>query len=89
MISTESKVLPNWSLTLKTKYCFYCNQGANILHWGEGSIYVGVLCVDEDIDGGEKEDVSEANIFVSKASKLSAGSKIWPVRPWNFSEFMI
>ena len=56
---------------------------------GGGSIYVGVLGVDEDIDGGEKEDVSEANIFVSKASKLSAGGKIWPVGPWNFSEFMI
>ena len=45
--------------------------------------------VDEDIDGGEKEDVSEANIFVSKPSKLSAGGKILPVGPWNFSEFMI
>ena len=46
---------------------------------GGGSIYVGVLVVDEDIDGWEKEDVSEANIFVSKASKLSAGGKIWHV----------
>ena len=27
---------------------------------GGRSIYVGVLGVDEDIDGGEKEDVSEA-----------------------------
>ena len=46
---------------------------------GGGSIYVGVLVVDEDIDGWEKEDVSEVNIFVSKASSLFVGGKIWHV----------
>ena len=43
-------------------------MGANIFHWGGRSIYVEILGVDEDIDGGEKKDVSEANIFVSKGA---------------------
>ena len=31
---------------------------------------------DDDVDG-EEEDVSEANILVSEASKLSAGARIF------------
>ena len=56
---------------------FYCNGGQTFYSEGGGSIYVGVLVVDEDIDGWEKEDVSKANIFVSEASKLSTGARIF------------
>ena len=38
-----------------------------IIHVGDG---------DDDVDGGWGEDVSEANILVSEASKLSAGARI-------------
>ena len=31
----------------------------------------------DDVDSEEEEDVSEANIFVSEASKLSAGARIF------------
>ena len=31
----------------------------------------------DDVDGEEEEDVSEANILVSEASKLSAGAGIF------------
>ena len=31
----------------------------------------------DDVDSGEEEDVSEANILVSEVSKLSAGARIF------------
>ena len=31
----------------------------------------------DDVDGDEEKDVSEANIFVSEASKFSAGARIF------------
>ena len=54
--------------------------GTNIftLRGGGQTFYVEDVGGDDDVDG-EKEDVSEANIFLSKASKLSAGDKIWHV----------
>ena len=38
--------------------------------------YVKDVGGDDDVDG-EEEDVSEANILVSEASKLSAGTRIF------------
>ena len=32
---------------------------------------------DNDLDGGEEKDMSETNILVSEASKLSAGARIF------------
>ena len=44
---------------------------AKTFHVGDG---------DDDVDGGWGEDVSEANILVIKASKLSAGAKFLGAR---------
>ena len=54
--------------------------------WGDKHFYtrgggqtfsVGSDGGNDDVDGEEEEDVSEANIFVSKASKLSTGARIF------------
>ena len=42
-----------------------------------GQTFFGIGGGDDDVDGGEEEDVSKANKFVSEASKLSAGAKIF------------
>ena len=43
---------------------------------GGQTFYVDDVDGDDDVDG-EEEDVSEANILVSEASKLSAGARIF------------
>ena len=52
--------------------------GQTFLHWEGGgqTFYVKDVGGDDDVDG-EEEDVSEANILVSEASKLSAGARIF------------
>ena len=52
--------------------------GTNIftLRGGGQTFYVKDVGGDDDVDG-EEEDVSEANILVSEASKLSAGARIF------------
>ena len=45
-------------------------------HRGGQTFYVEDVGGDDDVDG-EEEDVSEANILVSEASKLSAGARIF------------
>ena len=52
--------------------------GQTFLHWEGGgqTFYVEDVGGDDDVDG-EEEDVSEANILVSEASKLSAGARIF------------
>ena len=47
-----------------------------LTHRGGQTFYVKDVGSDDDVDG-EEEDVSEANILVSKASKLSAGARIF------------
>ena len=47
-----------------------------IFHWQKGGQTFHVGDVDDDVDGGWGEDVSEANIRLSEASKLSAGARI-------------
>ena len=54
---------------------FYTERG------GGQTFYVRDVGGDDDV-GGEEEDVSEANILVSKASKLSAGARI-SRGPWG------
>ena len=44
---------------------------------GRKSLYFGIRGGGDDHDGGDEEDVREANHFVSKASKLSVGAKIF------------
>ena len=45
--------------------------------YGGGTFSVGSDGGNNDVDGEEEEeDVSEANILVSEASKLSAGARI-------------
>ena len=47
--------------------------GTNIFTQGGGQTFsVGSDGGNDDVDGEEEEDVSEANIFVSEASKPSA-----------------
>ena len=47
--------------------------GQTFLHiWGGQTFSVGSDGGNDDVDGEEEEDVSEANIFVSEASKPSA-----------------
>ena len=41
------------------------------------SLYVGIGGGYDDVNGGEEKGVSKANIFVSIASKLSAGDRIF------------
>ena len=57
----------------------FCPTGGdNHFHtdrWGQ-TFYVEDVGGDDDVDG-EEEDVSEANILVSEASKLSAGARIF------------
>ena len=51
-------------------------RGGNIFtRRGGQTFYVGGSCGYDDVYG--KMDVSEANIFVSEASKLSAGARIF------------
>ena len=53
--------------------------GRTFLHdWGGINIFIGSGGGGDkyDVDGEEEEDVSEANILASKASKLSAGVRI-------------
>ena len=52
--------------------------GTNIftLRGGGQTFYVKDVGGDDDVDG-EEEDVSEANILASEASKLSAGARIF------------
>ena len=45
-------------------------------HRGGQTFYVEDVGGDDDVDG-EEEDVSEANILVSEASKPSAGARIF------------
>ena len=45
-------------------------------HRGGQTFYVEDVGGDDDVDG-EEEDVSEANILVSEASKLAAGARIF------------
>ena len=57
-------------------------RGTNIFHTqvrrGEGqTFYVKDVGGDDDVHGEEEEDVSEANILVSEASKPSAGARIF------------
>ena len=57
----------------------FATQGGQIfLNWDGGgqTFYVEDVGGDNDVDG-EEEDVSEANILVSKASKPSAGARIF------------
>ena len=43
---------------------------------GGQTFFVGGDGGDDDVDGEKEEDVSKANTFASKASKLSAGARI-------------
>ena len=45
-------------------------------HRGGQTFYVEDVGGDDDVDG-EEEDVSEANILVSEASKLFTGARIF------------
>ena len=58
---------------------FATQGGTNIFTLGGGgqTFYVDDVGGDDDVDGEEEEDVSEANIFVSEASKLSTGARIF------------
>ena len=52
--------------------------GTNIFtHMGGQTFSAGSDGGNDDVDGEEEEDVSEANILVSEASKLSAGARIF------------
>ena len=53
-------------------------EGTNIFatQGGDKQFYVEDVGGDDDVDG-EEEDVSEANILVSEASKPSAGARIF------------
>ena len=62
-------------LTNRGGQTFLHHWGENILHKVVDEHFVGIGGGDNDVDG-EEEDVSEANIFVSEASKLSAGARI-------------
>ena len=55
---------------------FDCPWGTNILNiWGGQTFFVGCSGAYDDVD--EEMVVSEANIFESKPSKLSAGARIF------------
>ena len=66
---------------------FYTERGGTnmfTLRGGGQTFYVKDVGVDDDVDG-EEEDVSEANILVSKVSMLSAGARIlWARRALKF-----
>ena len=58
------------------KHFSHTGGGQTFLYLGGGTnIFVGGCCSYDDDD--EEIDVSEANIFVSEASKLSAGDRIF------------
>ena len=56
----------------------FCFSPGGQTFWGEGgqTFYVEDGEGDDDVNG-EEEDVSEANILVSEASKLSTGARIF------------
>ena len=57
----------------------FCHTGGDkhfFTERGGQTFYVKDVGGDDDVDG-EEEDVSEANIPVSEASKLSAGARIF------------
>ena len=62
-----------------TKIFTHKEGGQTFLHiWGGQTFSVGSDGGNDDVDGEEEEeDVSEANILVSEASKLSAGARIF------------
>ena len=54
----------------------YMNKHTQFWMGGGQTFYVEDVGGDDDVDG-EEEDVSEANILVSEASKPSAGARIF------------
>ena len=58
---------------------FYTERGGgtNIFSLKKRGGIFHVKDVDDNVDGGWGENVSEANILVSEASKLSAGARIY------------
>ena len=55
------------------KHFSHTGGGTNIFTWGQQKFYVEGIGGYDDVD--EEMDVSEANIFVSEVSKLSAGAR--------------
>ena len=57
-------------------FCLFLGGQTFLIEREGGQTFFGIGGGDDDVDGGEEEDVNEANIFVSKVSKLSAGARI-------------
>ena len=58
-------------------FCLFLGGQTFLIEREGGQTFFGIGGGDDDVDGGEEEDVSEGNIFSSEARKFSAGARIF------------
>ena len=58
-------------------FCLFLGGQTFLIEREGGQTFFGIGGGDDDVDGGEEEDVSDENIFVGEANKLSAGAGVF------------